>query len=170
MQAPGSGLGTLMRHLLELLDGDVEKIYRAASLDYRPRFTPVMRALRDHGPLSIKEIAAYARVTHSAASQTVTAMKRKRLVSVATGRDARARTITMSRRAKRLLPRLEMMWIETNAAAKALNEELPMPLDPILRCAIDALERRSFAERIREQGSNKVAPPKAESRRTSRDV
>jgi len=74
-----------MRHLLELLDGDVEKIYRAATLDYRPRFTPVMRALRDHGALSIKEIAAYARVTHSAASQTVTAMKRKRLLSIAVG-------------------------------------------------------------------------------------
>jgi DNA-binding MarR family transcriptional regulator len=145
------GLGTLMRHLLELLDGDVEKVYRAAALDYRPRFTPVMRALRDLGPVSIKEIAAYAGVTHSAASQTVAAMRRKRLVMVSAAADGRARTVAMTGEAERLLPRLEEIWARTTAAAAALNAELPMPLDEVLASAIAALERRPFAQRIREQ-------------------
>lgn len=145
------GLGTLMRHLLELLDGDVEKVYRAARLDYRPRFTPVMRALRDLGPVSIKEIASHAGVTHSAASQTVAEMRRKRLVVVSAAADGRARTVAMSGEAERLLPRLEELWARTTAAAAALDSELPMPLGQILTCAIAALERRPFATRIEEQ-------------------
>ncbi|GFJ95745.1 hypothetical protein [Phytohabitans rumicis] len=34
-------VGTLMRHVLELLDGDVATVYRDAGVpDYRPRFSP----------------------------------------------------------------------------------------------------------------------------------
>jgi DNA-binding MarR family transcriptional regulator len=144
-------LGTLLRHLLELLDGDVERVYRAASLDYRPRFTPVMRALRDLGPASIKSIAGYAGVTHSAASQTVAAMARKRIVTVSAGVDARARTVMMSRKGRELLPILEAQWARTAAAAEELNRELPMPLDVVVMHAIAALERRPFAMRIQDQ-------------------
>ena len=39
------GLGTQLRHLLELLDGAVEEAYALAGMRYRPRYTPVMRAL-----------------------------------------------------------------------------------------------------------------------------
>jgi hypothetical protein len=49
-------LGTLMRHvpeLLELLDGDVARIYADLGVpDYRPRYSPVVRALVTLGPLS----------------------------------------------------------------------------------------------------------------------
>ena len=68
------GLGTLLRHLLELLDGDVQRAYDELGLDYRPRYTPVVAALLDLGPSSIQDIARAAGITHSAASQTVAQM------------------------------------------------------------------------------------------------
>ena len=68
------GLGTLLRHMLELLDGDVQRAYDELGLDYRPRYTPVVAALLDLGPSSIQDIARAAGITHSAASQTVAQM------------------------------------------------------------------------------------------------
>ncbi len=50
MARPARTLGTLLRHLIELLDGAVEQTYRDAELDYRPRYTPVLRALIARGP------------------------------------------------------------------------------------------------------------------------
>jgi hypothetical protein len=47
-------LGTLPRHLVELLDGAVEARYVAAKLDYRPCYTPVMRAPLELGSASIR--------------------------------------------------------------------------------------------------------------------
>ena len=35
------GLGTQLRYLIEVLDGDVAQTYADAGLDYRPRYTPL---------------------------------------------------------------------------------------------------------------------------------
>ena len=51
---PAVGLGTLLRRLLDLLDGDVQRAYDELGLDYRPRYTPVVVALLDLGPSSIR--------------------------------------------------------------------------------------------------------------------
>jgi hypothetical protein len=40
-----------MRHVLELLDGDVARVYSDLGVpDYRPRYSPVVRALVERGP------------------------------------------------------------------------------------------------------------------------
>src|SRR6188768_4490415 len=105
---PYRGLGTLLRHLLELLDGDLERIYRDLGLPYRPRFTPVVRALMEREPRSIREIADHSGLTHSAVSQTVAEMKRAGLVSLVKDRaDARARLARLTPHGRALLPRLQ---------------------------------------------------------------
>ncbi|MEM0930513.1 MAG: MarR family transcriptional regulator, partial [Pseudomonadota bacterium] len=57
MRRTADGLGTQLRRLLELLDGELEQIYRQDHPFYTPRFTPVMKALAADEPLSIKAIA-----------------------------------------------------------------------------------------------------------------
>ena len=82
------GLGTRLRHVLDLLDGDVARVYADLGLaDYRPRFSPVARAIAALGPSSIRDIARAIGVTHSAASQTVAQMP-----GAAWSRWSRART------------------------------------------------------------------------------
>ncbi|MEL6338429.1 MAG: helix-turn-helix domain-containing protein [Myxococcota bacterium] len=144
-------LGTLLRHLIELLDSGVQSAYDAADLDYRPRYTPVVRALRDLQPRSIAEIALAAGMTHSAVSQTVQHMHRQGLVRRVSGRDGRERRVTLSSRMKAMLPKLEARWKATNAAAASLDRELSASLHRIVREAISALEHRSFASRIDAQ-------------------
>jgi DNA-binding MarR family transcriptional regulator len=66
--------GVLLRRLIEHLDGAVEQAYVDAGLDYRPRFTPILRALLNDGPASLRTLSARTGVTHSAVSQTVSQM------------------------------------------------------------------------------------------------
>jgi DNA-binding MarR family transcriptional regulator len=146
---PYRGLGTLLRHLLELLDGDVERTYAELGLDYRPRFTPVVRALLESEPRSIREIADHSGLTHSAVSQTVAEMKRAGLLSLVKDRaDARARQARLAPRCRAMLPRLEQQWSATNSAADGLDEELSNSLRAAVTDAIAALERNPFRQRI----------------------
>ena len=144
-------LGTLLRHLTELLDGDVEAAYREAGLVYRPRYTPVVRLLTAQGPSTIRAISIYGGISHSAASQTVTEMVKRGLVRSVPGKDARERIIRLTKAGEALLPQLEKQWEATNAAAEQLSEEIGIPLEDALAKAIAAVESRSFLDRINEQ-------------------
>jgi DNA-binding MarR family transcriptional regulator len=148
MPASSPTLGSLLRHLLELLDGDVERVYRMGGLDYRPRFTPVMRVVGEKGPASIREIAEQAGISHSAASQTVSEMVARKLVVTRTGADARERIVHFTPRGKALHPVLTTYWRATNAAAAELCDEVGADLPAVLERTIAALRARPFRERI----------------------
>jgi MarR family transcriptional regulator, organic hydroperoxide resistance regulator len=142
-------LGTSLRHLIDLLDSDVQAIYEEDGLDFRPRYTPLIKALAERQPLSIRELASTAGITHSAASQTASMMKRSGLVEQVDRTDARERAIRLTRKGKALLPKLEARWRATNIAAQELDAELSSRLTQCVEEAIAALEARPFRDRIR---------------------
>ncbi|MEV4492590.1 helix-turn-helix domain-containing protein [Micromonospora coxensis] len=145
-------LGTRLRHLLELLDGDVAAVYADLGLPgFRPRYTPVVRALAAGGPRSIRELAEATGVTHSAASQTVAQMARDGLVTLAPGADARQRIVRLTARAESLLPVLDAEWAATTAAARRFEAELPYPLSRLVDEALAALGRRSMRQRVADE-------------------
>jgi DNA-binding MarR family transcriptional regulator len=140
-----------MRHVLEVLDGDVAKFLADIGLDgYRPRYSPVVRALLARGPLAIRDLAEEMRVTHSAASQTVAQMNRAGFVSLEPGADARQRIVSLTARTRELLPLIEAEWTATTEAAEALDAELPYSLRALLDAIMEALERKPFRQRIEE--------------------
>lgn len=142
-------LGTQLRHLLELLDGDVAEVYAELDLGgLRPRFVPVVRVLVADGPMSIREVANAISVTHSAASQTVTQMVNYGLVALEPGADARQRIAHLTTKARSLLPVMDAEWAATEAAVAELDAELPFPLTDLVAAALQALQRRSFRDRI----------------------
>ncbi|KAA2256010.1 MarR family transcriptional regulator [Solihabitans fulvus] len=144
-----AGLGTRLRHVLELLDGDVAVYLVDLGVeDYRPRFTPVVGALLSLGPSPIRDLARAVSVTHSAASQTVAQMSKRGLVTLEPGEDARQRIVHLTEKTRALLPLLEAEWAATTAAAAELDAELPHPLGEVLDAIVLALERRPFRERI----------------------
>lgn len=151
-------LGTRLRHLLDLLDGDVAAVYEDLGLrGFRPRFTPVVRALAASGPSSIRDLARATGVTHSAASQTVAQMAKEDLVSLAPGEDARQRIVHLTAKAESLLPTLDAEWAATTAAATQFEAELSFPLSRIVSEALDALRRRPMRQRITEAAPHLIA-------------
>lgn len=151
------GLGTQLRHVLDLMDKDVAAVVADLGVvDYRPRYTPLVRALVSRGPLAIRDLADAVGVTHSAASQTVAQMARRGLVELTRGADARQRIVALTPHARDLLPRLDTGWRATQAAAAGLDAELPMPLADLLTQLERALRRRSLRDRI---AAHLAAPP-----------
>lgn len=145
-------VGTQLRHVLELLDGDVAKVYAAAGLpEYRPRSSPIVRTLVAEGPLSIRELARAVGVTHSAASQTVAQLARSGLITLEPGADARQRIVHLTDKARDLLPTIEAEWQATATAIEELDAELSMPLAALLSEVTAALARRPFHDRITAQ-------------------
>ena len=131
------------------MDSDVARAGADVGLvDYRPRFSPFVRTLVEHGPMTIRELANTVGVTHSAASQTVAQMARRDLVTLAAGADARSRLVDLTDATRSLLPAIQAEWAATAAAAAALDAELPYPLSDLVTAVRDALARRSFRERI----------------------
>jgi DNA-binding MarR family transcriptional regulator len=133
-----TGLGTQLRHLIELLDDGVSEANDYAGMRYRPRYTPIVKAL-----------AEAAGITQPAATQTVAVMAKDGLVDVAAGAiDARQRVVALSPQGRALLPRLQRAWLATDRAAASLDAE--SQLLAAVSAALAALERQSFAERIAE--------------------
>ena len=141
-----------LRLLLDAMDDDIARLYAERGVSgVRPRFSMALIRLHHVGPMTVRRLAEQIEVTHSAMSQTVTAMRREGLVDSAPGTDARTRTVALTPHGAALVPFLEAEWRATEAAYAALEAELPYALTRVVRDMAGALERRSFHDRIFEQ-------------------
>lgn len=152
--------GTLLRRLIDHLDGAVEQAYVDTDLDYRPRFTPIIRALLNAGPATMRALSDQTGVSHSAVSQTVAQMAVRGWVSMTPGKDARERIVSLTSFAMENLPRLKQAWAATEAASSSLDQDIGQPLAEVLIRALDALERRSFSVRLAAATSQKSGDPR----------
>jgi DNA-binding MarR family transcriptional regulator len=144
------GLGTQLRHLIELLDGAVSKAYTDAGLAYRPRYTPIIRALLQSEPISVGQIAKTAGITQPSATQTVGLMVKAGIItSETTPGDGRQRSIRLTKHGRELVPELQDCWQAVEAAARGLEVDMAFPLSEVLGSAICALHKQSFGARIR---------------------
>jgi len=151
---PHATLGTLLRSLLDELDSAVADAYANAGLAYKPRFTPIIRTLARLGPMRIKDIADGTGISHSAVSQTVSALVAGNWVVLKPGLDNRERIVHLTKFALAKMPRLERHWAVTAEAAASLSEDIGLPLEQVLRRALGALADVSFAERLERADSS----------------
>ncbi|GAA4975512.1 MarR family winged helix-turn-helix transcriptional regulator [Kineococcus glutinatus] len=146
---------TELNHLLPLqrllagMDAQIAEVYAQRGVHgLRPRFSKALIRLHHRGPLTIKDLAQQVGVTHSAMSQTVTAMRRGGLIDSAPGEDARTRTVTLTDAGAALVPFLEAEWRATEEAWAELDAEVPYPLQRVVEDLAAALRERTFAERV----------------------
>jgi DNA-binding MarR family transcriptional regulator len=138
-----------LRVLLAAMDRDIARLYDARGLsELRPRFAMPLIRLGRSGPMTIRQLADAFDLTHSAMSQTVSAMRRQGLVHSVPGSDARTREVALTEQAREIVPFLEAEWRSTERALVDLEEEIPYPLSRIVDDIEAALARRSFHDRI----------------------
>jgi DNA-binding MarR family transcriptional regulator len=144
-----SPLGIRLRSVLDEMDDDVVRALADLGItDYRSRFSAVVRVIADKGPLSIRELADALGVSHSAASQSVAEMRKRGLVDLVPGSDARSRIVRLTPATEARRPALDAEWAATEAALAGLNAELTASLGQVVREMAEALQRRSFRCRI----------------------
>lgn len=140
-----------LRVLLTAMDDDIARLYAERGVaGIRPRFVMPLIRLGRHGAMAVQDLAAGLDVSHSAMSQTVSALRREGLVHSTPGADARTREVTLTERARAVVPFLEAEWRATEQAVAELEAEIPYPLSQVVRDLQAALGRRSFRDRIAE--------------------
>lgn len=140
-----------LRLLLDAMDGEIARLYEERGVaGVRPRFTMPLIRLHRRGPMSIRQLAESLDVTHSAMSQTVTALRKDGLVDSKPGVDARTREVVLTERARAVVPFLEAEWRATERAVADLEAEIPYALSRVVADLAAALQRRSFHDRIIE--------------------
>lgn len=147
----GSSRWRPLRLLLEAMDRDIASLYDEAGITgLRTRFVGPLIQLSRHGPMTIQQLATAVEVTHSAMSQTASAMRRAGLVDEAENNDGRTRRVQVSDRGHDLLPLLEAEWRATEAAVRELEQEIPYPLSRVVDDIKAALAERSFRQRLHD--------------------
>lgn len=142
-----SGLGELLRHLVELTDGSTDEIYKSLEFNYRPRYTPIMRAL-EHGSMSISDLRDQLSITQGAISQAIKLMAQDNLIEKSKGEDARQSIISLSSHGEAVLHKLTPHWEAIFKAIEHLESDIQLPLMLCLQRTINALEQQSFTDRI----------------------
>ena len=138
-----------LRVLLAAMDREIGRLYEERGLDaVRPRFVMPLIRLGRSGPMTIRRLADQLDVTHSAMSQTVSALRRDGLVRTVTGSDARTREVALTAKARALVPFLEAEWRATERALLELEDEIPYALSQVVEDIEAALDERSFHDRI----------------------
>ncbi|MBO0128260.1 MarR family transcriptional regulator [Agrobacterium tumefaciens] len=143
------GLGELLRYVGELVDQGAAERYRALDIDYRPRYTPVLRAL-SAGAVTVTDITTASSLTQGAISQTVSLMLKDGLVVRHALDDGRKSGLKLTERGLQLLQKLEPHWETTFRAIRDLEAEIGFPVLKILGGLATALERQGFADRLAE--------------------
>ena len=147
--AADDAVGSRLRAALDAMEAGMGSALADLGLDsFRPRFSGMVRVLAYSGPASINDLAGATGVTHSAASQTVSELRQRKLVELQRGTDGRQRIVTLAPAARELLPAIELEWAASSAAIKNLDAELSVPLATFVAELTAALERRSFRNRI----------------------
>ncbi|CAH0200986.1 hypothetical protein SRABI118_01735 [Massilia sp. Bi118] len=141
------GLGELLRYVGELVEQGADEHYRAMSLSYRARYTPVLRALHA-GAQTVTAITERTRLTQGAISQTVALLENGGLIARHALEDGRKSGIRLTAAGRTLVGKLERHWVATFAAIDRLEAELGYPLRQVLEAAAEALEREGFSARV----------------------
>ncbi|ENC0934721.1 winged helix DNA-binding protein [Escherichia coli] len=147
-----AGLGELLRYITELVDQGAGRLYREMDIDYRPRFTPVLRAMVA-GAKTVTEITSCSFLTQGAISQTIAMMEKDGLLMKRVQKDGRKSTLLLTPKGKELVAVLNAHWESIFQAIRQLEQETGHPLMTVLGDIARALEIQGFDERIRQAGT-----------------
>jgi DNA-binding MarR family transcriptional regulator/SAM-dependent methyltransferase len=146
---PAPGLGELLRYVGELVDRGAGEMYESLGISYRPRYTPVLRAM-SAGATTVTDITALTHVTQGAVSQAVGQMVADGLVVREQLPDGRKSGIRLTTEGRELLESLKPHWEATFTAVVGLEREIGFPIRRTLADTANALEGKGFAARIRD--------------------
>lgn len=143
------GLGEMLRYLSELVDSGSEKTYPELPVNYRSRYTPVLRAILA-GATTVSEIKSVTFLTQGAVSQTVALMEQDGIIERKPLADARKNSLQLTPTGHTALNRLELHWQAIFLSVSGLESETGAPLMEALEKTIHALSFQSVEERIRK--------------------
>ena len=148
-------LGSRLRRLSEAFLAEINRAYQNEGIDFDASWFPVFYLLSKNDALSIKELSEQIEVSHPAASQLITNLKNRGLVTSATcADDGRRQLVTLTESGRKLLVQILPMWDAISKAMTALIDNDPSSKQ--LLPAITALEKTFRSVNLSELISEKL--------------
>jgi DNA-binding MarR family transcriptional regulator len=144
-------LGSRLRRLSEGFLSEINRAYQNEGIDFDASWFPVFYLLSKNDSLSIKELSEHTEVSHPAASQLITNLKNKNLVTSATcADDGRRQLVQLTTEGRELLSKILPVWDAILLAMEDLMEEAPgcRELLPAISSLENAFKQKGLADRI----------------------
>ena len=140
------------RRISEKLYADGDLIYQNADMDFKATWFPVYYLLSiTEEKLTITQIADDIGFTHVTVKNVLKELKDKGLVSItANPADGRSKLITLSRKGRNLLEKLQPIWLKFSKVLNDILCEGHPDTIAILGNIDKALEKKSISSRIDE--------------------
>ena len=143
--------GTRLKRISERFLTDVAKVYKTLEIPFEVSWFPIFYLLNQKSTMSVTEIAKELSITHSAVSQWVTILQKKKLIKfVDDASDRRRRLVSFTPKGARLIPILEPIWASMTKAMQTLMAEGDKSanlLDALSQLE-QAMEKESVFQRI----------------------
>jgi DNA-binding MarR family transcriptional regulator/N-acetylglutamate synthase-like GNAT family acetyltransferase len=143
--------GTRLKRLSDRFLTDVDKVYKTLNVDFEISWFPFFYLLKEKMEMSVTEIANELNITHSAVSQFVTALEKKKIVRFLKDRnDKRRRLICFTPKGLDILNSILPVWesIVRGMESVCHEGENSSHIIPALNEIEDALDRESLHARI----------------------
>lgn len=144
-------LGSRLRRLSESFLSEINRAYQNEGIDFDASWFPVFYLLSKNDALSIKELSEQTEVSHPAASQLITNLKNKNLVTSATcNDDGRRQLVTLNGKGRALLADVLPVWDAVLSAMIELAalEEQSRNLLPAIGALENIFKQHSLSNKI----------------------
>jgi DNA-binding MarR family transcriptional regulator len=150
-------LGSRLRRLSESFLSEINRTYQTAGIEFDASWFPVFYLLSKNDSLSIKELSDQMEVSHPAASQLITNLKNKNLVTSATcADDGRRQLVQLTPQGRKLLKKILPVWDAIQTAMNNLVADEPACKD--LLSSIGALENTFKAQPLSDRITSQLPP------------
>jgi len=148
-------LATRMQRLSDRMRKDGLLIYKAAGIDFEPKWFPVIYTLHKRPVLSVVEIAAEIGYAHPSTIGLLKELEKEKLIRSKKDKvDERKRLIQLTDKGKALIGQMKPVWEIMIAATKDLIDTRNNLMKAIIEVE-EAFDRQSFLQRARSHMTEK---------------
>jgi DNA-binding MarR family transcriptional regulator len=143
--------GTRLKRISDRFLFDVSQIYKKLGIPFEVSWFPLFYLLHHKNGLSVTEIARELQITHSAVSQLVTHLEKKKLIKFMDDKnDRRKRIIGFTEKGNSMMNELNPIWESMRKSMRSLlhKKENSACLLKALDEIEDTLEKESLCERV----------------------
>jgi DNA-binding MarR family transcriptional regulator len=154
-------LGSRLRRLSENFLAEINRAYQNEGIDFDASWFPVFYLLSKNESLSIRELSEQMEVSHPAASQLITNLKNKKLVTSATcSDDGRKQLVQLTDSGRELLASILPVWDAILLAMDDLLADEPgcRELLPSITALENAFKSANLADRISSKLALELKP------------
>lgn len=147
-------LGSRLRRLSEAFLAEINRVYQNEGIDFDASWFPVFYLLSKNDALSIKELSEQIEVSHPAASQLITNLKNRGLVTSATcADDGRRQLVTLTDSGRALLKQILPVWDAIGQAMVQLvdNDAISKQLLPAITAVENTFRSSNLSAAIGEK-------------------